>query len=198
MELPLKVWDARHFHKLNHLIEGFSSVDTQAKSFLFYIILSVCLSSLVLYSPLFAEATDRLTFLIFSESIIHFNSEVLFDSLAIFLYFKFSLRVCVFKKAFLLIYSVYRYTHHRTHMEVKGQSAEVSSLLTLCGAQGSNLCHQAWWQVLLPVEPPHSSIFCALQLHIYSKYQCFEGLFTFLFCTFCFAHFLFIFLLPIK
>lgn len=42
---------------------------------------------------------------------------------------------------------------HGVNMEVRGQTAEVCSLLILCGSQGPNLQHQAWGQVTLLEEP---------------------------------------------
>lgn len=40
----------------------------------------------------------------------------------------------------------------------RGQPVGVGSPLPLCGLQGLNLDHQAWWQTPLPADPSHQTV----------------------------------------
>lgn len=158
----------------------------------FFTLNSVCLLSLALYSPLLAESTDHLTFLIFSESIIHFNSKVLFDSLAIFFYFmncalsNSVLDSVILKKHFYLFILC---TAHMWRSQDKLQKS-VHSLhyvglkdqifaIRLDGRFFYLLSHLIHLQSVLC-----GYIFIA-NINVLR--------FTSLFCTSCFAHFLFVF-----
>lgn len=43
--------------------------------------------------------------------------------------------------------------YHNIGVEGREQCVRICSLLPLCGSQGLNSGHEAWWQVPLPSEP---------------------------------------------
>lgn len=53
---------------------------------------------------------------------------------------------------------------HTMGVEVKEQLAGISSFFFPCGSEGSNSGCQAWWQALLPTEPPHQPLAYNLNL----------------------------------
>lgn len=60
---------------------------------------------------------------------------------------------------------------NRTHVEVRGQLAEVDSLFPPCGCLGSNSGRQAYWHAPLPMEPSHP-LLCLFLVRLVCVWLC--------------------------